>query len=57
MTTYFIRRLLLTIPTFIGVTLIVFMITRIVPGGPLERRIMEFRMASVSQGGGWHHHR
>ncbi|MDG2384722.1 MAG: ABC transporter permease subunit [Pirellulaceae bacterium] len=52
MTTYFIRRLLLTIPTFIGVTLIVFMITRIVPGGPLERRIMEFRMASVSQGGG-----
>ena len=51
MTTYFIRRILLTIPTFIGVTLIVFMITRIVPGGPLERRIMELRQASATQGG------
>lgn len=52
MTTYFIRRILLTVPTFIGVTLIVFMITRIVPGGPLERRIMELRQASAAQGGG-----
>lgn len=52
MTTYFIRRLLLTIPTLIGVTFIVFLITRVVPGGPLERRIMEYRMASASQSGG-----
>ena len=38
---YFIRRLLLIPPTLIGVTIIVFAITRIVPGGPLERAIME----------------
>ena len=38
---YFIRRLLLIPPTLIGVTIIVFAITRLVPGGPLERAIME----------------
>jgi len=47
---YFIRRLLLIIPTLIGVTIIVFAITRLVPGGPLERAIMEAQQ--VSQGGG-----
>jgi microcin C transport system permease protein len=44
MTAYFIRRLLLIIPTFIGVTMIAFLITRIVPGGPLEQAIMRARM-------------
>jgi microcin C transport system permease protein len=33
---YFIRRFLLMIPTLIGATLLVFFITRITPGGPLE---------------------
>ena len=47
---YFIRRLLLIIPTLIGVTIIVFAITRLVPGGPLERAIMESQQ--VAQGGG-----
>lgn len=37
MLAYFIRRLLLIIPTLIGATLVVFFITRITPGGPLER--------------------
>ena len=37
---YFLRRLLLIPPTLIGVTIIVFVITRLVPGGPLERAIM-----------------
>ena len=46
---YFIRRLLLIPPTLIGVTIIVFAITRIVPGGPLERAIME----SQQLGGGY----
>ena len=50
MTAYFIRRFLLIIPTFIGVTLVAFTITRLVPGGPLERTIMEMRMAGA-QGG------
>ena len=34
---YFIRRFLLILPTLIGATMIVFFITRITPGGPMER--------------------
>lgn len=45
MTAYFFRRFLLIIPTFFGVTFITFWITRMVPGGPLERQIMELRMS------------
>ncbi len=53
MTAYFIRRLLLIIPTFLGVTIIAFTITRLVPGGPLEREIMRIRMAAaVGEAGG-----
>jgi microcin C transport system permease protein len=44
MRAYFLRRLLLLPPTLIGITLIVFFITRIVPGGPLEQTLMEARM-------------
>jgi len=47
---YFLRRLLLIPPTLIGVTIIVFAITRFVPGGPLERAIMEMQMMG-SDGG------
>ena len=50
MSTYIIRRLLLVIPTFIGITLMVFTITRFVPGGPIERMIAEAQQASVSKG-------
>jgi len=46
MTVYFLRRLLLMIPTFVGVTLIVFMITRMVPGGPLEQTLMAMQMGA-----------
>ncbi|MBM81856.1 MAG: peptide ABC transporter permease [Planctomycetaceae bacterium] len=52
MTAYFIRRLLLMIPTFLGVTMIAFMITRFLPGGPLEQELMRFRMAQAESGGG-----
>lgn len=48
---YFIRRLLLIPPTLIGVTIIVFAITRLVPGGPLERAIMETQQMDASGGG------
>ncbi len=47
---YFIRRLLLIPPTLLGVTIIVFVITRLVPGGPLERAIMESQQMG-EQGG------
>lgn len=45
---YLIRRLLLIVPTLIGVTIIVFAITRLVPGGPLERAIMESQQFSAA---------
>ena len=51
MTGYFIRRFLLIIPTFIGITAVVFVIMHFVPGGPVERQIMRYRMAAVSEGG------
>ncbi len=51
MTAYFIRRLLLVIPTFLGITIMVFTITRFVPGGPIERIIADTR-AMQAQGGG-----
>ena len=35
-------------PTLLGVTIIVFAITRLVPGGPLERAIMESQQLSAS---------
>ena len=50
MTQYILRRLLLIIPTFIGMTMLTSLITRIVPGGPLEMAIME--QSSGGEGGG-----
>lgn len=50
MRAYFIRRLLLIPPTLLGITLIVFFITRIVPGGPLERALTQMQMQSFEGG-------
>jgi len=52
MTAYFIRRFLLIIPTFLGITLITFLILQVVPGGPLEMEIMKIRMGSGRGGEG-----
>jgi ABC-type dipeptide/oligopeptide/nickel transport system permease component len=49
---YFIRRFLLLIPTLMVITVIVFCVTRIAPGGPLERAMMEMRQAQMEGGGG-----
>lgn len=38
---YIVKRLLLVIPTFIGVTLVVFVVTRFVPGGPIDQAIQQ----------------
>src|SRR5690348_5133745 len=51
MTAYFIRRFLLVIPTFLGITLAVFVVMHFVPGGPVERQIMRYQMAAMTQGG------
>lgn len=41
---YFIRRFLLIIPTIIGATMAVFLITRVTPGGPMERVMQQAMM-------------
>jgi microcin C transport system permease protein len=51
MTAYFFRRFLLIVPTFIGITLVVFAVTNFVPGGPVEREIMRYRAAAMREGG------
>lgn len=52
MTSYFARRLLLVIPTFFGITLAVFLIMQFVPGGPVERRIMQYQMGAAGGAAG-----
>ncbi|UJF19754.1 ABC transporter permease subunit [Vibrio sp. SS-MA-C1-2] len=47
MQAYLVRRLLLVIPTFIGITLLVFAMTRFVPGGPVERMLLAAQMQSA----------
>ena len=51
MTTYFLRRLLLVIPTFLGSTLLVFIILQLTPGGPLEKTIQQMQMGASEFGG------
>lgn len=46
MASYFARRLLLVIPTFLGVTMMVFAVTRFVPGGPVEKMIAQAQQMS-----------
>jgi microcin C transport system permease protein len=52
MTAYFLRRLMLIVPTFLGITVAVFVIMHFVPGGPVEREIMRYKMATMTEGGG-----
>ncbi len=52
MTSYFLRRLLLIIPTFIGITVVSFVVMHFVPGGPIERQIMAYKMCMAQDGGG-----
>ena len=52
MTAYFLRRFLLIVPTFLGITLVVFVVMHFVPGGPIERQIMAYKMAMAQEGGG-----
>ena len=40
---YFIKRLLLVIPTFIGITILCFIMIQFVPGGPVEQAIMQMK--------------
>ncbi|MCY4380340.1 MAG: ABC transporter permease subunit [Proteobacteria bacterium] len=49
---YIVKRLLLIIPTFIGMTMVVSLVTRLAPGGPLEQAIMSYKAQSMSNDGG-----
>lgn len=52
MTTYFLRRLLLVIPTFLGSTILVFTILQLAPGGPLEQTIQQLQSGGQLGGEG-----
>ncbi len=52
MTSYFIRRLLLVPITFICITLLVYTVIRLAPGGPIEQAKLQMQQARASEGGG-----
>jgi microcin C transport system permease protein len=47
---YILRRLLLAIPTFLGITLITFLIINAAPGGPIEQKLQKIRMGGGEGG-------
>ena len=47
---YLIRRLMLLVPTFFGITVVCFLLTRLLPGGPVD--MMLAQMQGASGGGG-----
>ncbi|MFO7839556.1 MAG: ABC transporter permease subunit [Desulfosalsimonadaceae bacterium] len=46
---YFVKRFLLIIPTFIGITALCFLLIQFVPGGPVEQAIMEMKGFGASE--------
>lgn len=47
---YIIRRLLLMIPTLLGITILCFALTQFIPGGPVEQMISRIRAAGSEKG-------
>lgn len=55
MLTYFLRRILLMVPTFFGSTVLVFTILQMAPGGPIEQIMLQLQMGgamNAESGGG-----
>ena len=50
MANYFLRRILLMIPTFLGSTVLVFTILQLAPGGPLEQTMIQLQMGGMTGG-------
>ncbi|WP_322102334.1 microcin C ABC transporter permease YejB [Paraburkholderia sp. J41] len=48
---YILRRLLLMVPTLIGVVTVTFIVTQFVPGGPVEQVLTQLRHGSGARGG------
>jgi microcin C transport system permease protein len=51
MTAYIVRRLLLMIPTLLGIATACFLICQVVPGGPVEQAIANMRRVGSERGG------
>lgn len=51
MAAYIAKRLLLMLPTLLGVLLVTFIVTQFVPGGPVEQYMAEARAGSGGEGG------
>ncbi len=49
---YFLKRFLLIFPTFIGITLVVFALIQVVPGGPVDQMLMQMRGMGAGEAGG-----
>ena len=49
---YLIRRILLMIPTFLGITLVTFVLINLAPGSPIEQKLQQIRFGSAAGGGG-----
>ena len=48
---YFIRRFLLVIPTFLGITVLCFALIQFVPGGPVEQIVMQMKGIGAAESG------
>jgi microcin C transport system permease protein len=51
MASYILKRLLLMLPTLLGVLLVTFIVTQFVPGGPVEQYLAEAKAGSGGEGG------
>src|SRR6478735_9298774 len=49
---YFLRRLAIIVPTLLGVTIVVFVIINMAPGGPIEQKLQQMRFGSGDAGEG-----
>ena len=56
MFTYILKRLLIMIPTLLGVTIVTFVIINLAPGSPIEQRIQQMKFGGMGgeSGGGGH---
>ncbi len=52
MTDYFLRRILIMVPTFLGITLVTFVVINLAPGGPIERMLADIRFGAAMSGTG-----
>lgn len=50
MKSYLLRRLLLMVPTLFGISLVCFLLTQFVPGGPVEQMVSQIRQTAGDKG-------